>query len=580
MRFNISCPTCEAALVVSNAELIGKILACPKCGGMVLIEPPKTAESPESSEPEPPAEIEPPILDKQPPEEPEPEIVPVKISKEQRFRQLFIIVLAVLVVLLLLLFLILQFAGGKKPPENPEPPPVIEVPVTDPEDDPITESPDEPEEEIDWGNIHSEEGDFQLKPGVEQEQTEEPDEPVEIEDEQPEPEDFVEQQPEQEESFEVEPPRAPLIEWDPAEIEAQLALPVKSIAFEKTPFAEAISTLSRSVNVPITLDTAALRFRGYPAGAPITMKMEQTTIGEVLDTIIDKTRLIRTHELGQIYITLPESELNTFVESEYEIADLIEAGFTTEKIVEIIERMIAPKSWKKNGGEGNTVINGTKITVKQTAPNLDETLRLLEQIRVIRGLTQKTERIEARLAPEVFGWDKLGKPLSLHYLRPQRITTVLQDIRRKTGLNILIDHLAIRREGDRIENIESTVHSSENQTIDSSLSELLSGADLTYRIIDSGTIEVTTPYESGKPENMYFEVHPLRGAKAKLSEEDAAELISVLKKGIAPNTWNIEGNPETLGFGDVIYDRNSGCLLVRQSQPVQRMIRKWTKDGG
>ena len=35
---NILCPTCEAKLIVKDEKLIGKILACPKCGSMVLIQ--------------------------------------------------------------------------------------------------------------------------------------------------------------------------------------------------------------------------------------------------------------------------------------------------------------------------------------------------------------------------------------------------------------------------------------------------------------------------------------------------------------------------------------------------------------
>ncbi len=38
--FSISCTTCRARLKVGSADAIGQILACPKCGSMVLVEPP------------------------------------------------------------------------------------------------------------------------------------------------------------------------------------------------------------------------------------------------------------------------------------------------------------------------------------------------------------------------------------------------------------------------------------------------------------------------------------------------------------------------------------------------------------
>ena len=38
--FSISCTTCQQRLKVHDAAAIGQILICPKCGSMVLVEPP------------------------------------------------------------------------------------------------------------------------------------------------------------------------------------------------------------------------------------------------------------------------------------------------------------------------------------------------------------------------------------------------------------------------------------------------------------------------------------------------------------------------------------------------------------
>ncbi len=43
--FTIRCTTCDTKLVVKSDELIGRILACPKCGGMVLVEKPLEDEA-------------------------------------------------------------------------------------------------------------------------------------------------------------------------------------------------------------------------------------------------------------------------------------------------------------------------------------------------------------------------------------------------------------------------------------------------------------------------------------------------------------------------------------------------------
>ncbi len=48
--FYIQCPTCRARLQVRSAAAIGQILTCPKCGGMVQVEPPPDWEDPEAAQ--------------------------------------------------------------------------------------------------------------------------------------------------------------------------------------------------------------------------------------------------------------------------------------------------------------------------------------------------------------------------------------------------------------------------------------------------------------------------------------------------------------------------------------------------
>src|SRR5437667_12786149 len=38
--FSITCTTCKSRLKVRDQAAIGQILACPKCGGMVMVKPP------------------------------------------------------------------------------------------------------------------------------------------------------------------------------------------------------------------------------------------------------------------------------------------------------------------------------------------------------------------------------------------------------------------------------------------------------------------------------------------------------------------------------------------------------------
>src|SRR5690349_12794100 len=60
--FSITCTTCKSRLKVREQAAIGQILACPKCGGMVMVKPPpnwssgaaENAELPTATEVMPP----------------------------------------------------------------------------------------------------------------------------------------------------------------------------------------------------------------------------------------------------------------------------------------------------------------------------------------------------------------------------------------------------------------------------------------------------------------------------------------------------------------------------------------------
>ena len=49
--FTIACETCASRLNVKQEAAIGQVLACPKCGSMVLVQPPEGWQPPESEHP-------------------------------------------------------------------------------------------------------------------------------------------------------------------------------------------------------------------------------------------------------------------------------------------------------------------------------------------------------------------------------------------------------------------------------------------------------------------------------------------------------------------------------------------------
>jgi hypothetical protein len=57
--------------------------------------------------------------------------------------------------------------------------------------------------------------------------------------------------------------------------------------------------------------------------------------------------------------------------------------------------------------------------------------------------------------------------------------------------------------------------------------------------------------------------------------ETPEELVRTIRTALERGSWYDSDNSETFGLGDIVIDKPSGCLIVRQSQHVQRLLRQW-----
>ena len=155
---------------------------------------------------------------------------------------------------------------------------------------------------------------------------------------------------------------------------------------------------------------------------------------------------------------------------------------------------------------------------------------------------------------------------------------ILPPLEALTGMTILVDHRELHQALAPFSSLKTTVQGN-HEPIDDILNQLLANVEilpLTYRIIDSETLEITTFEAASQPEEMTVEVHFFETAEFPLQDDESPEeWAETLKLAIAPESWYRADKPETRGGGDIVIDRPSGCALIRQSQPVQRAIRVW-----
>jgi hypothetical protein len=256
----------------------------------------------------------------------------------------------------------------------------------------------------------------------------------------------------------------------------------------------------------------------------------------------------------------------------FDVSDFAEQtdDLKPEVLAAMIQRLVCP--------EVNVVVlPDRRLTVRQdeqvNKPNRksprrqhEEILRFLEQLRAIRQLPQQTEWAGETLAPEAFGWDRMLEPMTLHHYRAVPLSRVVSQLESMTALTILVDHQSLHRALCSFAAVSATVQC-DNGTVNDALKQSLDSVEsvaLSYRIIDHQTLEITTTESTRQPEKMVVEVH-----RYQLQEDETPEeMLQALRSAVEPESWSVSEQ-----LGDMVIDPPSNCLLIRQSQPVQRQIR-------
>ncbi len=630
IMFTIRCTTCDARLAVKSNDLVGQILACPKCGGMVLVQNPEDAPSaldraleqnrdstppfttfPEASMMETesgilqPDEVER-LLRSEPPPQPV-----VLAASEIRTRKIMLGVLVGLFLLLIVFAGISVFSNGRKGQEHPvatEPPAIPVAPEKQGPEPMLPHSDEQPSRGQDEETNSERLGKLLAQTPIEMSMPAEPETVVNVANVK-----VAEIETETESDTAATPAEKPTEiqrsttdllntlerkmpglmkpgEVPMIDIPAKLELPLAEMKLDNVPLLTVLRTFEFLTGVSFTLDLDEFRCRGIRVDTPVVGHFAENKVGDILSKILEPLSLQPILEDRQILVTVPDERKNSIIERRFDISDLVRTStsdaekFTPERLGDIVRRLVDPVGFADSPTplptepQPSLTVDGDTLVVRHRLSKLDAALRILEQLRVIRGVGQTTEVVGEDLAPEVFCWDRVMQPMTLNYYQPTALAGVLEQIEAKTGLRILVDHRALHRSLIPLERLTATVRCNQG-TVNEALENLLSSIDvatLTYRMVEKDVLEITTAQEARRPEKMSIEVHRYETPEKPLPDGETPEdLVKSIRSALEPGSWYDSTAAETLGRGDVIVDAASGCLLVRQSQPVQRKLRLW-----
>jgi hypothetical protein len=269
-----------------------------------------------------------------------------------------------------------------------------------------------------------------------------------------------------------------------------LAFQFKSIQLGGMPLAQLIETLSNISGTSITFDPIALEVAAVSPQTTVSLDEQNATMETALRKVLGPQRLGFVVEGDHIRLALQKPDDRR--EVDYEVKDLSPGG-DASGIAQLIEKFVAPSTWKSAGGGGTIQVKGTTLSVEQSDLVRRQVIIFCERLRIARGLP-----IRSKYPRELLSIDppyqklaaKLNQSTTFTFLAWTRWSDVVRQLRDMMGVSLVIDWSAL----DEMQlNPSSPIAcSANNRSWQEALDGVLEPLGLTWWAVDAQTIQITS----------------------------------------------------------------------------------------
>jgi hypothetical protein len=342
------------------------------------------------------------------------------------------------------------------------------------------------------------------------------------------------------------------------QVEQRLADPLAEIDFQQLPLVRFLKFLTEFSTIPITLDPDALALVQVRPYAPVTLKLTGTTAGAALTAALEPLRLGFVSTGNQLVVTRPAPADGQFRKHVHNVADLVgDNQEQLDRLVEWIGSMVEPEAWDTAGGPGTIRAELPALIIQQRDTVLYRALMFCERLRIARGLPTQTAFAPPPREPRfALARQRLESPVRIHFYEPTPLLGLLDRLSRETKLYLLVDWQAVAELGWNPD--AQTQFSAENIPVQQALHQLLDPLQLTYRVIDAETIQITTPEALiRRPDVEFYALGETPAA------EDETQLLARLRSLLKD-----QGVPDAV----LAVDASSNHLMAALPQPAQRIL--------
>lgn len=365
------------------------------------------------------------------------------------------------------------------------------------------------------------------------------------------------------------------------DVAARLKLPLNSIEFPESP-AASMRLLSEFMGVPIEYDLDQFVLLRGSLNRKLDLKLEKVDVGTALAKLAEMLKWKVETQADRIVIGSLDAP-GAVVEERFDVADLlalnapirvrpgdeapyVQEPLTGEKLCDLINSCLEAPTGEDASSNESVRCDGKELVVRRDAVFRKRVETLLEQLRAVKRLTGSNAAPET-IVPETLGWQTLEQKTNFNLLKSTSLQHALSILEIKFHFTILWDDVTLNTNG--IGRDAKTLARIESESLDRVFFDLLEPLRLTYVILDEKLFLVTSQERANRYRTV--EIHNFADAEASVSEKEIRKLTDGLQNAVASDSWN---DPENALWLDL----DSKCWIARQSQPIQREIRRWTKE--
>lgn len=271
----------------------------------------------------------------------------------------------------------------------------------------------------------------------------------------------------------------------------QLKHKFPAVAVKDMPLLDFLALVGQLAGVPVSVGPEQLQMAGKTPGRTVSVDKSDTTLAEVLKSVLEPLHLEATTEGPQIVVVRQDAARVRNVD--YPVDDLLGDQLTAADIGQWIEQLIAPETWQSAGGEGTIAVADGSLKIEQPQAVQYQVLFFLERIRLAKGLPLRSKYPARLLSSKPYGVgvaDRLSAPATFTFSRNTPLAEVFHYWQGEAGLPIFVDWPALASVGlwpdSRI------TCTSANEPWQAAIDKILAPLNLTWRAAPGGAIQITS----------------------------------------------------------------------------------------